>query len=166
VRKFLMMVLVLGSVLMANGATRAELNDQIKNAVTNGGKTAVLALLHSANSVDQTSRIYRAAFDLTPRGERAAFVSAIPTNALTEFVTLFFQVTLCPKGSNVNAQIMAYHSRIDITNVGLWRSFKPSQATKEECIAFYEMILKNVQVNDDTAEELSKVKSELLKLRD
>ncbi len=128
-----------------------------------GDAAAVLALLPIATTQAETNSCYFVAVSSMPKENRLAFIESVSSN-LSENVYLRLKVGSIPRGELCNELLVRLHGFNWMLPL-YWQKFDTTVATKEQCIAFYELVLKNVELNEHSSAALSKVKGELLKLK-
>lgn len=148
--------------LMAEEGTNdaAQAKAVLQAAVLTGSQAAVLGLLGQPGQRDFD--VHRAAMMLLPADQRLAYADAL-TNAACRAEC---RILALPKGRELNAELVAYFSAQRASRSGHVRKFDAASATKDECVAFYRLCLKNIQLSESTKADLSRLKGELLKLSD
>ena len=73
------------------------------------------------------------------------------------------EIAIMPKGSDCNAALVSFYSN-STTNSALSKKFNPALATRAQCLSFYELVLKNTDMDTNNVADLSWIKGQLLKL--
>lgn len=141
---------------------RAEVTRESVEACGNNTQ-AILAMLPSATNSAQTNLIHYAAIRIQPSTEVFAFAQSI--GACKNLITFAAIRATAPRSRERNAALVSYYESGKGMDY-LIKQFCPNVATKEECIAFYELVLRSVPLTDETKDLLSSIKGELLKLKD
>jgi hypothetical protein len=107
-------------------------------------------------------RIYR----ITPKAEREAYLDSLGENdALRGRWKVLLYIQTLPRGAKCNQYLKQWFSR-PMKACQMAIKFDSSVATVEECREFYRLVLKNVELNEQTKGRLGEIKGELLKLED
>lgn len=155
-------VVVLMVIFAAASAIRAEVT--IAQVVACGSNTAaILALLPSAENALQTNMIHYNAICTKAISDQGAFAREI--GACERFQRRFAFRSAAPESKERNAALVSYFELGDGQTEFVWL-FSPVHATKEECIAFYELVLRSVPLTEKSKDVLGLVKGDLLKLKD
>ena len=155
-------IMMMGLLMVATCCLRAEDTEfkvALDQAIATGSQENVLALLGQIpkNNFD----VYKAATMLLPKPLRLEYLETLPEFDGKPGLI----VRTMPNGADRNARLVSLFSTRQVS-VNCAALFDEQFATKEECIAFYELVLKNITANKRTVDDLGKVKGQLLKLKD
>lgn len=148
------------------GVLSAEMSDIAAGlfiAKAQGDKEAVLAFLQQAADDNETNMVYMAAFEITPKEDRASYAAEI-TNKLSVTSILRIRIAITPKGPECNELLKQLYST-DMLLMGPWKKFQNSCETKESAIAFYESVIKNVHPAQENIVGISDVYNQLAQLK-
>ncbi|GEM_PF-2578233 len=156
-----MLVVLSGFISFSQDAlNREEWQVRVASAAESGGADAVLLLLNEPNA--PKFMIYRNALRTLPENQRVASATEWIHEDTDRYYCL---IDLLSPGKVRNDILLKYYqSKINLPLKYISR-FNVNIATADECIAFYDAVLKNTALTDETREELGKIKGELLKLK-
>jgi hypothetical protein len=140
---------------------RAEVTRESVEACGNNTQ-AILAMLPSATNSTQTNIIHFAAIRSQPAREAVVFAQSIGADALMEWASLRASA---PNSRERNALIVQGY-KAGRGGFAQIKWFCPNVATRAECIEFYDLVLRSVELTEKTKDILSSVKGDLLKLQD
>jgi hypothetical protein len=141
---------------------QGDIKDRISAARVSGDTQAVLALVNEAGSVPHLQAIYLNAMLTRPKSERITFAK---TTVPERYRARCLAVEL-PRGREANAALTELYKSRPHLEISFANKFNAAVATREECIEFYEAVLKNVELNESTKGFLGQIKGNLLKLKD
>ena len=159
-KKLVMMFL---SVVFFGGISFATVfSDALAAAVATGNEANVMALLGTEGC--KTNEVYRFACMQVPKESRISYAEALPDHPSKALVLLGVKGTVLGRGAAFNAILEAHYATTQ-HSLNWADQYSPGDATLEQCIAYYESVIKNVPLNEKTLAGLSKIKGELLKLK-
>lgn len=160
-KKYMMMVLVIGFVAFGAFEARAEVTREMIDACGDDVQ-AILALLPQAENEGQTDLVQYSAIRANGADTAIAFADQIAASERNKLRATIIQRT---KEKNMKDRTLAAKEYFEKYN-GMWLGVNPRFLTREEAVEFYELVLKNVPLTEETKEKLGKIKGELLKLKD
>jgi hypothetical protein len=124
---------------------------------------ALLALLPMAEDQTQIEAIHFYAMMASDAKTAVAFVESLGASERIKLRAKFRQACASKdsKGSSLYAK--AY---FETYGGQLWRMVQAKHLTTQEAVQFYELVLKNVALTEETKDRLGAIKGELLKLKD
>ena len=140
-------------------AQEGSFSTRLDAAISSGSQSNVLSLLDVFGG--DNDAVYTAAVKLLPKQQRLDYIQTLPSFSSRQQLI----VTYLPKGAALNAALVAFYSEKQRSTKPALR-FDEGSATKEECAAFYELVLKNVEANQKTVNGLGTIKGQVLKLQD
>jgi hypothetical protein len=161
-KKSMLKVLVIGLVAFGGFDCRAEVTAEMIQACSNDVQ-AILALLPQATGQTQINAIHNVA---VARGNRSNAVEFAESLGASASVVSYAKVMQAFALKDPKALTMAAKSHFESYGGNSWRVVSPRYLTTEEAGQFYELVLKNVPLTEETKDALGKIKGELLKLKD
>jgi len=128
-----------------------------------GDFDAVMALLPAAPDQGGTNHVYEVAMKSSTNA--LAFIDSIPEGHISEYQRNTNKIKATPGGTARNALIKSLMTENPNKYLRFWGRFDCSEETIEDCIIFYETILKDVPLTEKTKPHLERIKGELLKLK-
>lgn len=126
-------------------------------------KAAILALLPDAQNLSESNRVYRGAINCIPNGSaRLAYVQTLE-GKVPELDYVGYLIAALPAGTNRNAQVVKFFE-LGGQNGGTSKSFTPGFATRAETIAYYDLVMRALQLTDTSRPWLQKIKGDREKL--
>jgi hypothetical protein len=125
-----------------------------------GNREAILKLLPSCKSAVEKHAVYYNAMMMLPAGERAAYIQSIEDAAFRDVMTCY-NTKFGPECNALCSRALEVYPGILIA-----KRFKPEFATKEQCVAYYQLVLRVLKPGTINDAYLEEVKGELQKLQD
>lgn len=91
------------------------------------------------------------------------FISTLLLLATLGYAVTVEEIQAMPTGKERNGALVEFYST-SCTNSSLSKLFSAPAATREECLSFYELVMKNTELTTDNVVDLSWIKSQYLKL--
>jgi hypothetical protein len=161
-KKSMLKVLVIGLVAFGGFDCRAEVTAEMIKACSNDVQ-AILALLPQATGQTQINAIHSVAVARGNRSNAVEFAESLGASAL---VVSYAKVVQASALKDPKAVTMAAKSHFESYGGSSWKLVRAKYLTKDEAVEFYELVLKNVALTEETKDRLGEIKGELLKLKD
>ena len=141
-------------------AEEPHYKQKLEAAVATGIQSNVLALLEDKSV--PVSSVYWFAMSMLPKEDRVDFARSIPVGDARALCL----ANVLPRSEELNALLVEFYQTPGRGQAKLARRYSGALATKAQCIEFYELVLKNVPLNEETKPALEQIKSDLIKLKD